>query len=147
MGGRSSSRNQETINIDNSTRQDFTNQSGAGLAVDGSGNTISVVDGGAFEFGSEALAQAFEFGSDSVDSAYSVSRAVIDSQREASRNTLDKSVQLAQGAIAESANNNARAFQFAQGVASPGGVTVDNFKYLAIAATVVGAALILKGKK
>ncbi len=146
MGGSSSSSNQTTNLVDNSTRQDFTNQQGAGLAVDGSGNRISVVDGGAFKFGSEIAARAFEFGSDSVDGAYSVSRAVIDSQREASRNALDKSVQLAQGAIAESANNNARAFQFAQAAKNPGAITVDHFKYLAIGATVVGAALILKGK-
>lgn len=151
MGGSSKSSNQTTNNIDNSTRQDFTNQQGAGIAVDGSMNRISVLDGGAiegaFDFGNETVARAFEFGSDSVDGAYSVSRAVIDSQREASRNTLDRSVQLAQGAIAESAQNNARAFQFAQATANPGQVTADQLKYLAIAATAMGAFLIFRGRK
>lgn len=216
MGGKSSSSNTTKNYVDSSTRQNFTNQSGAGLAVDGSMNRISVLDGGAidgaFKFGSDVLdfardtsdgsfyfagdtvdgaydlsrsvvdaqresnrdsldfavdainsvgryndsalefadessARAFEFGGDSVDGAFSLSRAVIDSQREASRNALDRSVQLAQGAISDSANNNARAFQFAQGVANPGQITADQMKYAALAVTVIAAALIFKGRK
>ncbi len=162
MGGSSRSSNQTTNLVDNSTRQDFTNQQGAGLAVDGSSNSITVTDGGAvkdalsfagesvgevFNFADESSAQAFEFGGDSVDGAYNLSRAVVDSQREMNRENLSQSVKLAQGAISDAAQNNARAFQFAQAAKNPGAITSDQFKYMAVAATALGVALILKGRK
>jgi hypothetical protein len=148
MGGSSKSSTQNTTNIDSSTRN--FNQAGSQAAVAGSFNRVTVSDQGsiekAFDFGGEALARAFEFGSASTDGAFNLSRDVVNSASADRRESLNQSVRLAEGARASADQQINKAFQFAQSAAQPANLE----PYIipgAIAATVIGVALIMRGAK
>jgi len=141
MSGGGKTKTSTSTTIDSRTN----NQQGE-FNLSGDGNAVSIVDGGAFEFGSELGAQAFEFGAGSVDGAFDLSRSVVDSARDTNRMNLDAAVKLAQGAQHNADQQNIRSFQFAKSASAPDKFDNQNVKYIAGAAALVVIGLMFRGR-